>query len=995
MVLQLQMEGHAVAVLMIFCILFCNAGNMCSAANYDSVVNIGVILNYNSWVGKVAKTAIEIARDDINRDTQLLNGSRLVLHFRDSLGDAIQGALAVLDLLEMEVVAIIGPQASDVAEFILHLGDTAQVPVVSFSVTSPLLSNRRFPYFVRMAHSDALQMHPIAALAQAYGWKRVTAVYSDDEFRSGAVASLSDALRDIGSEIEYRSVISLTADQVAIEGELYKLMTKESRVFVAYMPSDLCSKILMKAQEIGMMDSGYVWITADEFTSLWDVLLNASSMDYMQGLLGVKTYIQNSKKFADFRGRWKRQFRLEYPHEEKAELNVYGSFAYDAVWMIARAIENLGNTSFNFIKPISSSTSFPQLNVLQEGPQLLTELGKTDFSGVSGVVQLKDGEIVGSTYEIANVVGNGYRVVGYWNDETQLSKQLPSGASSPSNPNNTIGDLKTVIWPGGSTEVPRGWEQPTSGKRLKIGVPVKHGFTEFVTVTFDSSRNRSNVTGFCIDVFDAVVNRLDYALPYDLIPYGNNNHTHYYDDLVDQVHLEVASLARRIIIFLPLLITKTSTSADTDFDFAWQKFDAVVGDTTIFASRSKHVDFTQPFTESGVVMVVPIKADEANNAWAFMLPFTPGMWCTTAAFFIFTGFVIWLFEHRVNPEFRGRPRQQVVTLLWFSFSTLVFSHREKLVSSLSRLVLVIWLFVVLILTSSYTASLTSILTVQKLNPTVKDFESLKASGDAVGYQTGSFVAQYLQLELGIKNLKTYSTPEEAGLALSKGPKNGGVAAIFDEIPYIRIFLASQCNYTIVGPIYRTGGFGFVFPKGSPLLPDISRAVLSLSEDKEMQQIQAKWLNSTACTDSGAKVDSNRLSMESFWGLYLITGSASVIALVIFLSMLLYEYMRDPNVMDNDNCKMDDPSTGKSLKRAMKSFMVYIDQKEGSTSSPNRRVSEMSPSQRNSPFSPPALTSSPSALGTSPFSTRTLSRRSFSVLDHEHVVDVGENAIART
>eukprot|EP00253_Pinus_taeda_P011673 PITA_11673 len=906
------MEGHAVAVLMIFCTLFCNAGNMCSAANNDSVVNIGVILNYNSWVGKVAKTAIEIARDDINRNAQLINGSRLVLHFRDSHGDAIQGASAVLDLLEMGVVAIIGPQASDVAEFILHLGDTAQVPVVSFSVTSPLLSNHRFPYFVRMAHSDALQMHPIAALAQAYGWKRVTAVYSDDEFRSGTVASLSDALRDIGSELEYRSVISLTADQMNLPA------------------------------------FGYV-------------LLNASSMEYIQGLLGVKTYIQNSKKLADFRGRWKRQFRLEYPDEEKAELNVYGSFAYDAVWMIARAIGNLGNTIFTFMSPISSSPSFTQLKVLQEGPQLLIELGKTDFPGVSGVVQLKDGEIVGSTYEIANLVDNGYRVVGYWNDETQLSKQLPSAASSPSNPNNTIRDLKTVIWPGGSTQVPRGWEQPTSGKRLKIGVPVKHGFTEFVTVTLDSSRNRSNFSGFCIDVFDAVVNRLDYALPYDLIPYWDNNHTHNYDDLVHQLHLK--------------------------------KLDAVVGDITIFASRSKHFDFTQPFTESGVVMVVPIKADEANNAWAFMLPFTPGMWCTTAAFFIFTGFVIWLFEHRVNPEFRGRPRQQVVTLLWFSFSTLVFSHREKLVSSLSRLVLVIWLFVVLILTSSYTASLTSILTVQKLNPTVKDVESLKASGDAVGYQTSSFVAQYIQLELGIKNWKTYSTPEEAGLALSKGPKNGGVAAIFDELPYIRIFLASQCNYTIVGPIYRTGGFGFVFPKGSPLLPDISRAVLSLSEDKEMQQIQTKWLNSTACVDSGAKVDSNRLSMDSFWGLYLITGSVSVIALVIFVSMLLYEYMRDPNVMDKDNSEMGNPSTGKSLKRAMKSFMVYIDQKEGSTSSPNRRVSDTSPNQSNSPFSSPAFTSSPSGVGTNPFSTRTLSRRRFSFLHHEHVVDVGENAIA--
>ena len=104
---------------------------------------------------------------------------------------------------------------------------------------------------------------------------------------------------------------------------------------------------------------------------------------------------------------------------------------------------------------------------------------------------------------------------------------------------------------------------------------------------------------------------------------------------------------------------------DTDLEFPLQNYDAVVGDTTILADRSQHVDFTQPFTESGVVMVVPIKAGEANNAWAFMRPFTASMWCTTGAFFIFTGFVIWLFEHRVNPEFRGKLSEQVVTVLWY------------------------------------------------------------------------------------------------------------------------------------------------------------------------------------------------------------------------------------------------------------------------------------------------------------------------------------------
>lgn len=312
---------------------------------------------------------------------------------------------------------------------------------------------------------------------------------------------------------------------------------------------------------------------------------------------------------------------------------------------------------------------------------------------------------------------------------------------------------------------------------------------------------------------------------------------------------------------------------------------------------------------------------------------------------------------------------------------------EKLVSSLSRLVLTIWLFVVLILTSSYTASLTSLLTVKQLKPTVKNVDSIRASGEAVGYQNGSFVAEYLHREFGIAKgkLRTYASPEEAGELLSKGPTNGGVAAIFDEIPYIRIFLASQCGYTMVGPIYKTGGFGFVFPKDSPLVSDISRAVLSLSEDKEMQEIETKWLTSSDCTDSETKVDSSRLSIDSFWGLYLITGTASLITLTIFFTMLFYDYKRDPNVKAHNDNDMRDLSAGtplKSLSRAMKLFIEYVDQKEDSTSAPNPKVPT---SPTDCSCSTPTFAGGPSDIGMNTLvtSTSTFSSTRFSFLDKDH------------
>jgi ionotropic glutamate receptor len=75
------------------------------------------------------------------------------------------------------------------------------------------------------------------------------------------------------------------------------------------------------------------------------------------------------------------------------------------------------------------------------------------------------------------------------------------------------------------------------------------------------------------------------------------------------------------------------------------------------------VDFTQPFVESGLVVVAPVKETD-TSALAFLAPFTPRMWFVTAVFFIIVGTVVWILEHRVNDDFRGPPRKQVITIFW-------------------------------------------------------------------------------------------------------------------------------------------------------------------------------------------------------------------------------------------------------------------------------------------------------------------------------------------
>ena len=132
---------------------------------------------------------------------------------------------------------------------------------------------------------------------------------------------------------------------------------------------------------------------------------------------------------------------------------------------------------------------------------------------------------------------------------------------------------------------------------------------------------------------------------------------------------------------------------------------------------------------------------------------------------------------------------------------------EKVQSNLSKMVLIIWFLVVLILTQSYTASLASMLTVQKLQPTVTDVNLLIRNNDYVGYLQGSFVYGVLKkLNFDESRLIEYDSSEKLHELLS----NGRIAAAFNEVPYIKLFLGKYCSkYTMIGPINKANGFGIV------------------------------------------------------------------------------------------------------------------------------------------------------------------------------------------
>ncbi|XP_038979032.1 glutamate receptor 2.7-like [Phoenix dactylifera] len=161
-----------------------------------------------------------------------------------------------------------------------------------------------------------------------------------------------------------------------------------------------------------------------------------------------------------------------------------------------------------------------------------------------------------------------------------------------------------------------------------------------------------------------------------------------------------------------------------------------------------------------------------------------------------------------------------------------------------------------------------------------------------------------------------------------------------------------CNkYAMVGRTYKTDGFGFVFPKGSPLVPDVSRAILNVTESAKMNEIERELYRNGSCSDQrDTTITSDSLTFNSFWGLFLITGVATLCALVLHLGSFLYEHRNILRTCDSEN----------SVRQKFALLAKLYDQADPSLHGPKKTgtgdeqvISDVVPSLHNSELQSPS------------------------------------------
>lgn len=437
--------------------------------------------------------------------------------------------------MERDSVAVIGPQSSVVAHTILHVASELRTPFVSFAATDPTLSSLQFPYFFRTTHSDLYQMTAVAAIVDHYGWKEVIMIFLDNDYGRNGLAALDDALVARRCRITYKAGIPPGGiSRSDIMDILVKIALMESRIIVVHASPPDGLIVFSVAKYLGMMEDGYAWIATDWLSSALDSAppLHSQAMtDTLQGILVLRQHAPDSQRKIKFSTRWNRITG------GSVGLSTYGLYAYDTVWLLAHAIDSFlkqggvisfsNDSSLHSLQGSGSGIHLEAMSIFDGGPLLLKNIRQSDFVGLTGPIKYSaDKSLVFPAYEILNVIGTSSHRVGYWSNYSGLSTVAPETLYSQSpSPNQ---QLNSVIWPGESSRTPRGWVFPNNGKLLKIGVPRRVGYKEFVSQVAGTN----NTKGFCIDVFTAAVNLLPYAVPYQFIPYGNGQENPNYDELV-------------------------------------------------------------------------------------------------------------------------------------------------------------------------------------------------------------------------------------------------------------------------------------------------------------------------------------------------------------------------------------------------------------------------------------------------------------------------------
>ncbi|MBP0593977.1 transporter substrate-binding domain-containing protein [Paraburkholderia sp. LEh10] len=266
--------------------------------------------------------------------------------------------------------------------------------------------------------------------------------------------------------------------------------------------------------------------------------------------------------------------------------------------------------------------------------------------------------------------------------------------------------------------------------------------------------------------------------------------------------------------------------------------DVAIAAITMTSEREKVIDFSLPYFDSGLQIMVRARSDNA-----FMTAFRSIPWLAiiqimgvAIAIVFLLANLVWLIERKHDPHFHKPYFRAIGEGLWETMLIIATGeHGERDTANVGKRILVpaMWLIGV-VLIAHLTATITSFQTVARLQSNIRGPDDLP--GKSIGTVPATTAADYLT-QRGLPFVNVNSAAEGIRMLMQ-----GDVQAIVYDAPTLQYWAAKRGNgvLAVVGPIFRLEKYGIALANGSPLRKSINEALLAMYEDGTYEQIYGKW-----------------------------------------------------------------------------------------------------------------------------------------------------------
>ncbi|KAJ3602843.1 hypothetical protein NHX12_030588 [Muraenolepis orangiensis] len=308
--------------------------------------------------------------------------------------------------------------------------------------------------------------------------------------------------------------------------------------------------------------------------------------------------------------------------------------------------------------------------------------------------------------------------------------------------------------------------------------------------------------------------------------------------------------------------------------------DLAVAPLTLTATREKAVAMSKPYMQTGISILLRKDVSESVGFFHFLSPFSAQTW---------GGIVAAYLGAALSPCEWSQPKGEennfsLLNSLWFAAGALTLQGVGPHPKALSvRVVCCSWWLFAVVLLACYFSNLSSSHASESSQGSVKGFEDL-ANQDRVEYgclagsSTLAFFKNsnnpaYRRIYEHMERTNSFVSSMDEGVRLARE----GHFAFIGESVSLDLAVARHCDLTRTHEVIGMRGYSIVAPLGSPLIKNLSVAILQLSEAGELSYLRSKWWSSS-CTGDSAR--SSALQPHSLKGIFLVLGLGLVLGILL-------------------------------------------------------------------------------------------------------------------